>query len=58
MSTLAKASIIEQELIKINEHSSSKSIKPYLQLDNDHHSHFVTNLRDKTLDNELATVFI
>lgn len=54
VSTLAKAGINEQELIKITGHSSSKSIKPYLQLDNEHHSQLVTNLRAS--DNELATV--
>ncbi|KAK0070822.1 hypothetical protein PV326_002045, partial [Microctonus aethiopoides] len=52
VSNLAKAGINEQELIKITGHSSSKSIKPYLQLDNEHHSNLVTNLRNQSLDNE------
>lgn len=56
VSHLAKAGVNEQEVIKITGHSSSNSIKPYLQLDNDHHMNLVTNLRHKSLDSESTTL--
>lgn len=52
VSNLAKAGVTEQEVIKITGHSSSSSIKPYLQLNSDHHQNLVANLRGKSLDIE------
>lgn len=46
-SHLAKAGGNQQEIIKITGHSSSNSLKPYLELDNKHHSNLINNLRDK-----------
>lgn len=45
MSHLAKAGVNEQKIIKITGHSSSQSLKPYLQLDSQHHSNIIDNLR-------------
>lgn len=45
VSHLAKAGISDQQLIKITGHSSSSSIKPYLQLDSDHHESLINSLR-------------
>ena len=38
--------------MKITGHASSTSIKPYLQLNDEHHSSLVTNLREKTINVE------
>lgn len=45
VSSLAKAGVNEQQLIKISGHSSSHSIKPYLQLDKEHHESIVNQMR-------------
>lgn len=44
ISHMAKIGINEQELIKISGHSSSSSIKPYLQLNDEHHEQHVRRL--------------
>ncbi|XP_068912445.1 uncharacterized protein [Tenebrio molitor] len=44
---LASSGIGEQELIKITGHSSGASIKPYLQLNEEHHSRLIQCFRDK-----------
>lgn len=46
VSHLAKAGINELEIIKLTGHSSSNSLKPYLKLDNEHHSNLIDNLRE------------
>lgn len=46
VSQLAKAGVSDQQLIKITGHSSSQSIKPYLQIDPEHHENLVSNLRE------------
>lgn len=45
VSNLAKAGVNEQQLIKISGHSSSHSIKPYLQLDKEHHETIINQMR-------------
>ena len=46
VSSLAKAGVSDQQLIKISGHSSSHSIKPYLQLDKDHHETLINQMRE------------
>lgn len=41
ISHMAKIGVNEQELIKISGHSNSSSIKPYLQLNDEHHSNII-----------------
>ena len=48
VSTLSKSGISDQQVIKITGHSNANSIKPYLQLDTNHHANLVTSLRDDT----------
>lgn len=45
VSQLAKAGVQEQQLIKITGHGSVTSIKPYLQLDAEHHTKIVQQMR-------------
>lgn len=45
VSSLAKAGIGEQQLIQITGHSNPSSIKPYLQLDEQHHERIVLGMR-------------
>lgn len=45
VSHLAKSGINEQELIKITGHNSSSSIKPYLQIDENHHLNIINQIR-------------
>lgn len=45
VSTLAKKGVGEQQLIKLTGHSSVHSVKPYLQIDPEHHSNLVSSLR-------------
>lgn len=51
VSTLAKKGVEENTMVKITGHANPKSIKPYLQLDDEHHA----NLVEKMRDNETAT---
>lgn len=46
VSTLAKAGVSDLQITKITGHSNGKSLKSYLQLDPDHHSKVITNLRN------------
>lgn len=48
VSNLAKSGISSERLIKITGHANTKSINPYLQLDKDHHSTLISNLRNPT----------
>lgn len=45
---LAKAGTGEQQLIKITGHSSTASIKSYLQMDKNHHQYIIEEMRKKT----------
>lgn len=45
VSQLAKAGVSEQELIKITGHGNSNSIKPYLQIDEQHHQNIINKMR-------------
>lgn len=45
VSHLAKAGVSDEQLIKMTGHNNSSSIKPYLQLDAEHHEKIVRNLR-------------
>ncbi|KAJ3661308.1 hypothetical protein Zmor_005708 [Zophobas morio] len=45
VSQLAKAGVGEEQLIKITGHANTFSIKPYLQLDGDHHYQMIDKLR-------------
>lgn len=49
VSSLAKAGVSDQQIIKITGHSNSTSIKPYLQLDCAHHENLITNLRTNNI---------
>lgn len=44
---LSKSGVSDQQLIKITGHSNANSIKPYLQLDSNHHSNLINNLREE-----------
>lgn len=48
VSQLAKAGVGEQQLIKITGHSSAGSLRPYLQMDQEHHSKLIEKLRSKS----------
>lgn len=50
VSTLAKAGVSDLQITKITGHSNGKSLKSYLQLDPDHHSKVITNLRNNNLN--------
>lgn len=45
VSTLAKAGVSEQQIMKITGHANANSIKSYLQLDSEHHDDIVKKLR-------------
>ena len=45
VSHLAKKGVSEQELIKLTGHGSATSIKPYLQMDSEHHLNLVSQMR-------------
>jgi len=47
VSNLAKKGVSEQQLIKITGHSNSQSIKPYLQMDTEHHHNVVNAMRSE-----------
>lgn len=53
VSNLSKAGVGEQELIKVTGHNSASSIKPYLQLNQEHHSNIINNLRENTQEETL-----
>lgn len=42
---LAKAGVQEQQLIKITGHGSASSVKPYLQIDAEHHTKIIQQMR-------------
>ncbi|KAG5900123.1 hypothetical protein JTB14_012796 [Gonioctena quinquepunctata] len=52
VSQLAKAGVSDQQLIKITGHSSSSSIKPYLQIDPEHHENLISSLRASSEKNQ------
>lgn len=56
ISHLAKAGVPEQTLIKMTGHSSTNSIKPYLQFDADHHQRIVENIRPGDTTNTTQVV--
>ena len=45
VSNLTKKGVCEQEVIKMTGYSSTNSLKPYLQLDEEHHANIVNVLR-------------
>lgn len=45
VSSLAKAGVGEQQLMKITGHQNLNSIKSYLQLDDEHHESIITKMR-------------
>lgn len=47
ISTLARKGVGDQELIKLTGHSSTNSLKPYLQLNPEHHLKLIENLREE-----------
>lgn len=57
VSNLAKKEVSEQQLIKITGHSSSQSIKPYLQLDSEHHQNIIESMRSNFPNTSSTTVF-
>lgn len=48
VSQLISGGVGEQEAIKITGHASSHSIKPYLQLNEEHHKNIIENVRSNT----------
>jgi hypothetical protein len=48
VSHLARKGVSENELIKITGHNNIQSLKPYLQIDKDHHRELVNKLRGDT----------
>lgn len=52
VSKLAKSGVGEQELIQITGHSSAKSIKSYIQMDQDHHQNIIERMRDNNSSSE------
>lgn len=55
VSNLAKAGIEEQQLIKITGHNRAGSIKPYLQMDSNHHSTIINALRNGSKEPEASS---
>lgn len=51
VSSLAKNGVQEEQLIKITGHSNTHSIKPYLQMDTEHHQNIIKAMRS---DNSIA----
>jgi hypothetical protein len=47
VSHMVKIGVQEQELIKISGHTSASSLKPYLQLNKQHHSSIVNKIRSQ-----------
>jgi integrase len=47
VSNLAKQGIGEEQLIKLTGHSNTHSIKPYLQMDADHHKKIIESMRNE-----------
>lgn len=45
VSHLAKSGVQEQQLLKITGHSNANSIKPYLNIDKEHHNKIINNMR-------------
>lgn len=58
VSNLAKSGLGEQQIIKITGHANSNSIKPYLQLDQEHHELIVKKLRrsEPTAENAINSI--
>lgn len=48
VSLLVKSGVEEQQLIKITGHNNSNSIKPYLNIDDEHHNKIINNMRGNT----------
>lgn len=48
VSTLAKNGIDEQQLLKITGHNNANSIKPYLNIDQEHHNRIINSMRGNT----------
>lgn len=60
VSSLAKRGVGEEQLIKITGHSNTKSIQPYLQMDETHHQEIIEKMRNNTEpqdDNASAVAF-
>lgn len=48
VSNLAKEGVTEQQLIKVTGHSNAHSIRPYLQMDAEHHKRIVERMRNNS----------
>lgn len=48
VSQLAKSGVPDQQLIKITGHNNPNSIKPYLNIDQEHHNKIINNMRGST----------
>lgn len=56
VSSLVKNGVQEEQLIKITGHSNIHSIKPYLQMDAEHHQNIIEAMRsDNTIENSQNT---
>lgn len=51
VSALAKSGVQEEQLIKITGHSSTASIRPYLQIDQEHHENIIYKMRGNDAKN-------
>lgn len=58
VSQLANAGISEQEIIKITGHTSSHSIKPYLQMDATRHLQIISHLRNSSISDPTTSSHI
>ncbi|KAJ3655533.1 hypothetical protein Zmor_014660 [Zophobas morio] len=56
VSALAKAGVEEQQLMKITGHQNVNSIKPYLQLDDEHHKSIINKIRNNSVNQVNNTV--
>ncbi|KAJ3646848.1 hypothetical protein Zmor_024416 [Zophobas morio] len=55
VSALAKAGVEEQQLMKITGHQNVNSIKPYLQLDDEHHKSIINKIRNNSVNHKDLT---
>jgi hypothetical protein len=51
VSSLSKAGVRDQQLLKITGHQNINSIKPYLQFDEEHHQSIINQMREQTSSN-------
>lgn len=58
VTSLAQSGVEEQQLIKITGHSSSQSIKPYLQMNSSHHQKIIESMRQIQASETTTSAFV